>query len=197
MKSNLPFAVLSVSCLLAAAAPAQQTARAAYLQQQAAEEVQRLGAQFDQLNENQEAIVSRLVRLETGNATGDLKAEIGALKAEIAELKRDQAALRQEIVAEISKKMATLIAQRTPPPPPPAPAAAAAPAPARAPARPKAKPQPTGPYYEHVVEPGQTLSLIAKGYDTTVSKILAANPGLKPNNVRVGQKLIVPAEEKK
>lgn len=50
-------------------------------------------------------------------------------------------------------------------------------------------------YYEHVVEPNQTLLFIAKGYDTTVQKILAANPGVNPNRLRVGQKLIIPAEE--
>ena len=50
-------------------------------------------------------------------------------------------------------------------------------------------------YYEHVVERNQTLQFIAKGYDTTVQKILAANPGLNPNRLRVGQKLIIPAEE--
>ena len=58
-----------------------------------------------------------------------------------------------------------------------------------------AAPAYTGPYYEHVVEAGQTLSFIAKGFDTTVPKILAANPGLKANAFRVGQKLIIPAEE--
>ena len=58
-----------------------------------------------------------------------------------------------------------------------------------------AAPAYTGPYYEHVVEAGQTLSFIAKGFDTTVPKILAANPGLKANALRVGQKLIIPAEE--
>jgi LysM repeat protein len=46
-----------------------------------------------------------------------------------------------------------------------------------------------------VVEKGQTLSLIAEGFGTTVPKILAANPGLKPNLLRVGQKLIIPAED--
>ena len=53
----------------------------------------------------------------------------------------------------------------------------------------------TGPYYEHVVEGGQTLSFIAKGYETTVQKILDANPGIKANALRVGQKLIIPAED--
>ena len=63
-----------------------------------------------------------------------------------------------------------------------------------APAKPAA-PAYSGPYYEHVVESGQTLSFIAKGYDTTVQKILAANPGLSAAKLRVGQKLIIPAEE--
>ena len=63
-----------------------------------------------------------------------------------------------------------------------------------APAKPAA-PAYTGPYYEHVVEPGQTLSFIAKGFETTVPKILAANPGLKANALRPGQKLIIPAED--
>ena len=45
------------------------------------------------------------------------------------------------------------------------------------------------------MEKGQTLSLIADGFRTTVPKILAANPGLKPNLLRVGQKLIIPAED--
>lgn len=63
-----------------------------------------------------------------------------------------------------------------------------------------AKPAPatpaySGPYYEHVVESGQTLSFIAKGFETTVQKILDANPGLNPSKLRVGQKLIIPAED--
>ena len=74
-----------------------------------------------------------------------------------------------------------------------------APAPASPTARPPAPARPAAPaysaYYEHVVESGQTLSFIAKGYDTTVQKILAANPGLSAAKLRVGQKLIIPAEE--
>ena len=50
-------------------------------------------------------------------------------------------------------------------------------------------------YYEHIVKPGQTLSFIAKGYDTTVEKVKAANPGVSETRLRVGQKLIIPAEE--
>ena len=83
--------------------------------------------------------------------------------------------------AEYTKR----VASRPPAPAPNAPAARPAP-----PARPA-----YSAYYEHVVEAGQTLSFIAKGYDTTVQKILAANPGLSAAKLRVGQKLIIPAEE--
>ena len=101
--------------------------------------------------------------------------------------------MRREIVADLAKRISTL----TPPPPPPAPAqphpvATARPSPA-APQQPP--PAEIGPHYEYVVEKGQTLSLIAEGFGTTVPKILAANPGLKPNLLRVGQKLIIPAED--
>ena len=178
----------------------QPDARAAYQQQQAVQEVQRLSQQFDQLAGNVDQIASRMERLESGNNTADLRAEISGLKAQIAELKREQDNMRREIVAELSRKMAGLMAQRQSPPPSPPPAATtgrsrASTAPA---ATSKANPPtPDGPYYEHVVEPGQTLSLIAKGYETSVAKIVAANPGLKPNALRVGQKIIVPAEDKK
>lgn len=186
-----------LSIIAAFAVSAQQTdARAAYQQQQAVQEVQRLAQQFDQMESNFESLTARMTRLESGNSAADLRAEISGIKAQIAEIKREQANMRREIVAEISQKMAGLLAQRQPPPPPPP---AATPTSHSRPAAPKqpTRTAPEGPYYEHVVEPGQTLSLIAKGYDTTVPKILAANPTLKPNSLRVGQKIIVPAEDKK
>ena len=169
---------------------ATTAARAAYQQQQALAEVPRLVQQFDLLVQNQDAIVSRLVKLEGTDATTDVRTEIAALKAEIAELRasirRDQDAMRAEIVRDLAGR----ISKMTPP------AAAPVAAPSRAPAsRPAPPPPAIGPHYEYVVEGGQTLSLIAKGFDTTVPKILAANPGLKPNRLRVGQKLIIPAEE--
>ena len=189
--------VLAAVALVAGTVSAQDaaSARLAYQQQQALAEVPRLVQQFDLLVQNQDAIVSRLVRLEQ-NAGPDqnMQAEIAALRAEIADLKaaipQMKDAMRREIVAELAQKMAKI----APPPPPPAPVAAPA-APARAAAARPAPPPPVGPHYEYVVEPGQTLSLIAKGFDTTVPKILAANPGLKANSLRVGQKLIIPAEE--
>ena len=164
-------------------------ARAAYQQQQAVMEVQRLAQQFDQLAANQESLVARMAKLEGGSAVGDLRAEIASLKAQIADLRREQESMRREIVADLAKRMAAL--------PRPAPAPQTPPPSARPANRPPAAPpQPeyTGSYYEHEVKPGQTLSEISKGFDVPLQKILQANPGLKPNALRVGQKIKVPAE---
>ena len=186
------FAMIAIGVMAQNAA----SARAAYQERQALAEVPRLVQQFDQLAANQDEIVQRLLKVESGSGTeAALRAEIEALRAEVAELKasirREQDAMRREIVADLAKRISTL----TPPPPPPAPVqprpvATARPAPATPP-----PPAEIGPHYEYVVEKGQTLSLIAEGFGTTVPKILAANPGLKPNLLRVGQKLIIPAED--
>ena len=191
--------ILTLSILVAAAVATAQdnsAARAEYQREQALAEVPRLVEQFNLLVQNQDEIVQRLVRLEQTDNTAGLRAEIDALRAEIAELRaslrRDQDAMRAEIVKDLGER----ISKMRPPAPPPQPVVVAAPAPAVT-TRPAPPPKPQSvPHYEYVVQPGQTLSYIAKGFDTTVPKILAANPGLKPNALRVGQKLIVPAEDK-
>jgi len=189
-------ACFSVALTLGVSAQTPGAARASYQERQALAEVPRLVQQFDQLAANQDEIVQRLLKVESGSGTeAALRAEIEALRAEVAELKasirREQDAMRREIVSDLASRLAKM----TPPPPPPQPAARPAAAAPRQAATPPPPPAEIGPHYEYVVEPGQTLSLIAKGFDTTVPKILAANPGLKPNMLRVGQKLIIPAED--
>ena len=190
-KSMFMFAGLALAAV-SASAQATRGAGAAYQQQQALAEVPRLVQQFDLLVQNQDEIAARLVKLESADVTTDVRAEIAALKAEIADLRasirREQDAMRAEIVRDLAGRMSKMM----PPPPAPAPVRAASSRPA---ARTAPPPPPIGPHYEYIVEKGQTLQLIAKGFDTTVPKILAMNPGLKPNMLRVGQKLLIPAEE--
>lgn len=184
---------LAALAALSSAASAQTTqeARQAYQRQQALAEVPRLVQQFDLLVQNQDAIAARLVKLEGRGEDANMRAEIETLRAEIAELKasirREQDAMRREIVADLAQRIARMPPPAQPPAARPSPRAAASSQPA-APA--------VGPHYVYEVEKGQTLSRIAQGFDTSVEKILAANPGLKPNALRVGQKLIIPAEEK-
>ena len=189
-KSSL---ILAAIALVAGAAQSQDmaAARAAYQQQQALAEVPRLVQQFDVLVQNQDNIVARLQRLEQpAGPDANLQAEIATLRAEVADLRAALPRLQEQIRAAVVADLAQRMAKITPPPPP-----AALSAPARAPAARPAPPPSVGFHYEWVVEKGQTLSLIAQGFDTTVQKILAANPGLKANNLRVGQKLIIPAED--
>lgn len=55
--------------------------------------------------------------------------------------------------------------------------------------------------FEYVIQPGDTLSVIVqayreKGIRVTVDQVVKANPGLKPNALRVGQKVFIPAPDK-
>ena len=179
---------------------AQADARMAYQQRQAVQEVQRLSSQFDQLQNGMESLASRMNRLEGSNSDGDMRAEIAAVRSELNALKRRQEAMRGEIVAEISKKMADLIAKSRPAPVPAAPPSG----------RGQEKSQkrraagggdsggtgPTGPYFEHTVEPGETLSYIAKECKTSIKKIKQYN-NMKGDTLRVGQVIKIPAEEEK
>jgi len=47
-------------------------------------------------------------------------------------------------------------------------------------------------YDTYIIRPGDTLYNIARRYYTTLNAILTANPGINPNNLRVGQRIIVP-----
>jgi LysM repeat protein len=55
--------------------------------------------------------------------------------------------------------------------------------------------------FEYIVQSGDSLSVIAaaykeKGIKVSVDQILKANPNLKPTNMKVGQKIFIPAPEK-
>jgi LysM repeat protein len=57
---------------------------------------------------------------------------------------------------------------------------------------------PNAPHFEYSVQPGDTLGAIVKAYrekniKVTIQQILAVNPGLKPENLKSGQKIIIPA----
>jgi LysM repeat protein len=53
-------------------------------------------------------------------------------------------------------------------------------------------------HYEYTIQSGDSLSAIARAYNekgikVNVDQILKANPGLKPEKMRVGQKIIIPS----
>ena len=64
--------------------------------------------------------------------------------------------------------------------------------PASAPAAPAAGATPAAAPVVHVGKRGEVLSGISKKYNVKMSAIVAANPGLNPNRIRIGQKLNIP-----
>ncbi len=171
--------VVIIACSLNAYSDAA-SAREAFLKQQAYNEMQRVSGQIDVLQTNLGELSARVARLESGNSNAEidaLKAEIASLKATNAELRNKMNAMREEIVRDLTGKISTMQStlQRN--------IAASAPR--------QSAPAPTGPHREYEVQPGDTLSLIAAAFKTTVSKIKEMN-NLKSDNIRVGQKLKLP-----
>ncbi|HHU93172.1 MAG TPA: DUF3794 domain-containing protein [Halanaerobiaceae bacterium] len=48
-------------------------------------------------------------------------------------------------------------------------------------------------YVVYIVQAGDTLYKISRRYRTTVDELIRANPGIDPNNLRIGQKICVPS----
>lgn len=147
--------------------------RDTFVQQQVYGEMQRVSGQVDVLQNNFEDLHRRVGRLEAGGQTDSLKHEIESLKSSVAELRRQMRSMREEIVKDLTGRIKTIQAAQRP-----------APAPAT-------KKVVVGPHREYVVQGGDTLSLIAEAFDTTVSKIKEMN-GLKNDHLRIGQKLMLP-----
>lgn len=62
------------------------------------------------------------------------------------------------------------------------------------------KPVGDGKVYPYTIQSGDTLDAIVLAYKennikVTVAQIIAANPGLKPNKLRAGQKIVIPAPQ--
>ena len=49
--------------------------------------------------------------------------------------------------------------------------------------------------FPYIILPGDSFSVLARRYNTSVEAIRAANPGIDPNNLQVGQRICMPALE--
>ncbi len=166
-------AIVLAAALSAGIALAQQpSGQDAFLKQQAYAEMQRVLGQMDVLQSNFEDLSSRVRRIEGADGSKGLQAEIDSLRAQIADLKREMAAMRGEIVKDLTAKIVKIQNAQPPAPPP-------------------SKPKVIGPHFEYEVVAGDNLSIIAHAFGTTVDKIKEMN-SLKNNNLRIGQKLMVP-----
>lgn len=148
-------------------------AKDAYLKQQAYEEVQRVAGQVDILEQNQNDLSERVGKVESmKREIEDLKSNVAALQAQLAELKSLVSKQRGEIITELSGVIKKAEASRPAPVP---------------------VPSYTGKTELYAVQSGDTLSLISEAFGTKVSVIKDLN-NLKNDNIRVGQRLRVPAK---
>ena len=47
----------------------------------------------------------------------------------------------------------------------------------------------------YTIQPGDTVWLLSRRFGTTVDAILAANPGLNPQNLQIGQRICIPGTQ--
>ena len=147
--------------------------RESFVVQQAYAEMQRAQGQLNVLQSNLNELQGRVARLEANSDTQGLRREVEALRAEVASLRRQLGTQREEIVRDLSGRLAKMQ--------PPAPPARHEPA----------KRTVVGPHNEYVVEKGDTLSLISQATGVPIRKIKEMN-GLKGDDLRIGQKLMLP-----
>lgn len=194
---NQCFSRIFAGLAIAAAIPVcaqQMSGRDAFLRQQAYEEMQRVSGQVDVLQNNQEELVNRMGKFEQAREEiENLKAEIAGLRATVEELKRQLSAQRGEIVRDLMNRMDAAEKERNrrekerekeqkarlPPPPPPSSSSHSK--------------DYNGPTKTYTVVGGDTLSMIAEAFHTKVSVLKSLN-NLKNDNLRIGQKLVVPGK---
>ena len=167
MKKTM-FALAFVPCLALA------QGKESFIVQQAYAEMQRVQGQINVLQSNLNELQGRVARLESGNDSQSLRREVEALRAEVASLRRQMGAQRDEIVRDLSGRLAAL----QPPSPPPA-------------RHEPPKRTVIGPHNEYVVEKGDTLSVISQATGVPIRKIKEMN-NLKSDDIRIGQKLMLP-----
>ena len=164
----LPFVLLPVLAF------AQADARTSFLQQQAFAEMQRVTGEVSALQGDVDGLRTRLNKLETtGNGEAALRAEIQSLRSALDELRREMNNQREEIIRDLSSRIAKMQPKDPPTPPPSTPSAI------------------TGPTSTYTVKARDSLYLIAQAFGTTVAKLKEMN-GLKGDTLKIGQKLIVP-----
>lgn len=147
----------------------------AFLKQQAYAEMQRVAGQVDILEQNHNDLSERVGKVEAmKREIEDLKSNVAALQSQLADLKSLLARQRGEIITELSGVIKKAEASR--PAPAPVPVSSY-----------------TGKTEIYTVQGGDTLSLISEAFGTKISVLKELN-NLKNDNIRVGQKLRVPAK---
>lgn len=161
--------VLTMAAAAGFAAFAQSASRENFVQRQAFEEVQRVAGQVDVLQSNLDDLSGRIDKLERKGDGGDLRQELADVRAQIEALRREMQTQRETIVRDLLKRIDSARPASAP----------------KTPSMPKS-------VKVYKVQSGDTLSVIADAFGTTVAKLKEMN-GLKSDILRIGQELRVPA----
>jgi len=157
--------------------PNTDEARMAYALQQAERDVTRLQARVDAFEQHTERLEGRILDAERQAR------DVVRLRDEIQQIRDDRAKLRAEISQSMGATIKRMLDDQQA-------QTLAQVQKALAAARPAAAAKQAG--YEHKVEAGQTLSLIAREYKTTVAAIMKANNLSSADRLNVGQVLFIP-----
>jgi LysM repeat protein len=188
---RLSFLLLTAVLAAPAIAPAQDAATE--------ERINKLSAQIDVLTEAKEAQNKKIDDLESqvrdlqsqiGKPTGNYASadDVKQLADAVKEVDRKRQDDNERVLKELEKLGKTLGGSTSHRPS----------APRDLEAKPSVDANPNAPHFEYTVQPGDTLGAIVKAYrdkniKISLQQILAANPGLKPENMKVGQKIVIPA----
>lgn len=143
------------------------------------ERLSKLRADVDALQFNQQQIQQDIkqiqAQLEELRRSGPSASanDIQALEARIRAIDATRENDKKVILDQLAKELAALGGSRGGTSPPPS-------------------PSPTATGNEHVVQKGETLATIAKASGVSVADIVKANNLSNPNEIKVGQKLVIP-----
>ena len=152
-------------------------------------ECQRLSEQINALNRNQQQLDQRLRKLESRlSNSAAVDQDVIALRRDMEQLRVERDQMRKEITNDLAGKIENIAAKQQKS----IDAARRQAQQASSRSASASSAANSGSGYEHKVERGQTLSEIARGYNTTVSKIIKANNIKNPSSIRVGQVLFIP-----
>lgn len=124
------------------------------------------------MEQSRERLFSRVDDVErlASSSERQLSQEVAALKTEITALRAERQALRQQLVKDLSGKMAHAIKQYA--------------------EQSSATQSRNGRL--HTVQQGETLSEIARAYGCTIKAIMRANKLSSPDKLKIGQELFIP-----
>ena len=136
--------------------------------------------------------IGEATQIEGAVGAADIHTQLQELKQELAEMKTSPVGLNAGLNAGLAEEVASLKAQVAALKSQVSNSYQAPSTPTRPSPAPPSTPSVPSSGLTHKILKGETLSGLAKKYGISLSKILAANQGLDPNRIQVGQKINIP-----